>query len=1002
MKNKINTRKDLNRRTSITDQDQQDFVASEIKKRTVNDWWKESSGKVEMTESPIDMALMGGPLSTAAKIMKYTTNHTVFAGVGGAATIYAGKQVVDFMDFISNKSVEEDKLKTQANINIKSDEKKHDIFSLLDLPKFALGNDGKTNTPVKKKVVVFTESKPLDEKTYGEIWTDLFNNHPVVNEQLPPELKKIRDEYKKVTTEEEKYINTRKDNNNPYNDLSNIARKIRQNLKGYYGDNDPEYNTIEKLYAYDKGYFGHDEDGNKLDDNEGKFHKGANSFSKEISDIIFNNIFSTDELTLDKIKKDVKKLDDSIILPEKDINDYLAIDNKLRNFVKRRTELTDQYGNHPLNAALPNRVDQFFTRDANKIKDFYSKNKNVEVDIVPTYANSDLFKNKVKDLAENDDVVILGHSGSQLMGTPNKELAKHLSESKAKNLYIGSCSFEGETRVGTFAESGKNVHYRPFGTWDGFNPSGKNFDDAMYSINVNGQDFKRERIAPAEIKKDYNITQFALGDNGQNNNDMKKYALGSPFAMPNGEIEGGEVVETPDAQTGTQIQGPKHSQGGIKANIPAGTEIYSDQLKIEGKTMAERKLARDKRLEQIMKSFDKNKSDIIIKRSLERTKQANDFQDEKDLAYQEQVKKMIGNAAQNAMKFAIGDDGKDDLLDLPQYGIEDNGLNSNSYNPLYNPYAQFGFRNQYDNTPMTSIDRGGLAIDSTPAPTLAPMKINPTTPDVGKKDVGMGFTPGDWVGMAGMAIGSISQMANTIANAKATKPIVNHYAGFNEKALQANQKYEDQIDYNKNIAETGAERDLSLAENTARARLRNSASGVGTLRSLDVATDYGANEAKIKSTNQLESVFGQQKAQAESQRVNLLSDQDKMEMAGQERADAGNAANLDAFYTNFSQNIAGITNNIQTLGKDINVSKSRNDFLTLLPKTNAWGIGLDQNMNEYIDPNNGSPVGVPNSGRSTTAGKKSNVKSYGQLFPWENPANPLTKPLPKYKSTYIK
>lgn len=281
------------------------------------------------------------------------------------------------------------------------------------------------------------------------------------------------------------------------------------------------------------------------------------------------------------------------------------------------------------------------------------------------------------------------------------------------------------------------------------------------------------------------------------------------------------------------------------------------------------KVTRDRRLFQLNDLLTKNPSDILLKNSVNRTKQANLFQDNT-----EYLQKLWENTTPTAetMKTA-------DVASIPKEGLN--------------------------------------------------------------------FTAGDWIGTVGSIVGSMSEMANTIQNAKSTKPVVNHYKGVNETAIAANQKYKDQIGYNKAATEAEINRNLDIAANTARARLRGSASGINTLRSLDLATDLTTNNSKVSSKNQLEATFGQQMSQALGLDVNLLSEQAKLDAQGQTAADEANAANLDSFYTNFAQNIAGATQTVQQLGANFNKAKQRDDFMKLLPQSNKWGIGLDKNMNAY-------------------------------------------------------
>lgn len=381
----------------------------------------------------------------------------------------------------------------------------------------------------------------------------------------------------------------------------------------------------------------------------------------------------------------------------------------------------------------------------------------------------------------------------------------------------------------------------------------------------------------------------------------------------NANVENNEVLQLPGQSTGTQMNGATHENGGINVNVPQGTQVYSDRLKLGGQTIADRKAARDKRLAQITTAFNKDKSNIFIKNSLNRVSEANQFQDDKDLAFQEAAKKMIQGAADDAVQqFAFGTSGT-----------------GNYWNNLW---------------------------DATD-----PTKVDPSTIiGANKKSTDMGFTTGDIVGTVGTAVGSISQMLNTFADAKATKPVINRYAGFNEKAIANNQLAKDTLGYNEAQAKTELERTLQVGENTARARTRGSATDIGTLRALDLSVDTNAGEAKAKGTADINNSFNQQLMTLFGVDTQLLSEKDKMVMSGAEKADEANAANLDSFYSNFAKNIAGATENIQSLGKNINEAKSRNMFLKILPETNAWGYGFNTDGTMSAPSNNVSNKYKPN------------------------------------------
>lgn len=210
-----------------------------------------------------------------------------------------------------------------------------------------------------------------------------------------------------------------------------------------------------------------------------------------------------------------------------------------------------------------------------------------------------------------------------------------------------------------------------------------------------------------------------------------------------------------------------------------------------------------------------------------------------------------------------------------------------------------------------------------------------------------GLTAGDWVGMAGSVIGSISEMVNTLSAAKATKPTVNRYIGFNEKALTVNKEQQNQIDTNEQNAKKTIERKLKLDSNTSKARNRGSASGLSQLRSLDLATDLGTMESQIAGFNQVEGIYGQRKDAAKTVQQNLLTQQDTMEMQGAEKKDIADQMNLDNFYSNFATNLAGATESIQKIGKDMNENQYKQDFLDVLPYTNTYGFGFGKEDGKF-------------------------------------------------------
>lgn len=114
------------------------------------------------------------------------------------------------------------------------------------------------------------------------------------------------------------------------------------------------------------------------------------------------------------------------------------------------------------------------------------------------------------------------------------------------------------------------------------------------------------------------------------------------------EVEGDEVAETPDGQM-MEFKGPSHEQGGIDADLEPGTEIYSDRIKVKGKTMADRKKNRERKKLTLENLLTKNPTDALAKNSLKRTEQVNQIQENFD-----QTVQGIVTGIENIQKFAFG------------------------------------------------------------------------------------------------------------------------------------------------------------------------------------------------------------------------------------------------------------------------------------------------------------------------------------------------------------
>ena len=132
-------------------------------------------------------------------------------------------------------------------------------------------------------------------------------------------------------------------------------------------------------------------------------------------------------------------------------------------------------------------------------------------------------------------------------------------------------------------------------------------------------------------------------------------------------VEHGEVLDTGTAVT--KVQGKTHEKGGENRAVPEGTTVFSERISIDGKTMAQRKVDREKAVKRIAKVFEKNPGDYINQSTLKRTMQVADIQEQQDLQIQEAASAAMmppqvqpgaqpgGNPQQDAQVAAYGSSG---------------------------------------------------------------------------------------------------------------------------------------------------------------------------------------------------------------------------------------------------------------------------------------------------------------------------------------------------------
>jgi len=249
------------------------------------------------------------------------------------------------------------------------------------------------------------------------------------------------------------------------------------------------------------------------------------------------------------------------------------IDQKYKEKIDRYSQMVnlgqESFNNSELNPRTIS-MDSTFYKEAENLKKVYARlHPNSNVDIVPIYDNPDLVRDKVAGLNPNDSMYFFGHSGDRLGGIPNEEIATILAGSEAENCYLGTCGLQGrELRPFQEALQGKNLQYRPVGSWWGVNPSGSSIEDAMWSrVTDEGKMGLSERgkkatVVKPKLGKDYNKEQ----DGGQptqpktwedtiNYIDQEKLKR----AIAQAESLNGKLMKNPDS-TASGLYGQRFSE----------------------------------------------------------------------------------------------------------------------------------------------------------------------------------------------------------------------------------------------------------------------------------------------------------------------------------------------------------------------------------------------------------------------------------------------------------
>lgn len=475
-----------------------------------------------------------------------------------------------------------------------------------------------------------------------------------------------------------------------------------------------------------------------------------------------------------------------------------------------------------------------------------------------------------------------------------------------------------------------------------------------------GEQIGDKFISPESMQK--------MGDGIEKFLRPKKFAAShSQFAFGGEvpvEVEGDEAYQLPNGQVG-MFQGPTHEEGGIDVDLPEGTDIYSDRIAIDGKTMAQRKLIRENKIKRLENKLRKNPNDIILKNTLSRVSKLADIENEKDMQVQKSIGAVHSNLSKNGNRkkawtgLRVGESGPeipDDILNLqntmvsPVFdGNQEKGMFTNGTfvkpNPLsFVPQKWDSTQKKYVNNlepDISEIDGIQLEPDTK---NFASTVVNPnahkisTKPGIGYKlkeslksvssqpDMG-GVNFNDIMGMSGNYLQAMLPYYETLNNRATDQPNINPYKDFGKDTIN---ELEGQKGYVKQLRNQALS-DLELSRTGAIKRNRNSARSINTQRALDLTTDQVVNRQQAdiydKSVSQMLGISNQV-AQAKTQK-------DQMYMQGEMMRDENNRKDKDNHSKQLSRNLRDIGEMITTQGDTLNRIKSRKANLKLTSEENS-------------------------------------------------------------------
>lgn len=366
------------------------------------------------------------------------------------------------------------------------------------------------------------------------------------------------------------------------------------------------------------------------------------------------------------------------------------------------------------------------------------------------------------------------------------------------------------------------------------------------------------------------------------------------------EVEGDEIAQLPQGGL-MEFKGPRHEQGGVPVELPSGTHVFSDRIKIDGITTAERKKRRDKKEKKLEKTFADNITDILVRNALERTKEVNQQEELFDINLQDEVDNYMNSQEEEISPEQLANELAPEAMMMEQFKWGGDILYNKNMMDVISKIQSGEIKKTPGGDDGGGENKSFFKDGSSTTTTMG---------DILKNNPYSAATMGDLIGLAGNAYQAYAPMRTTLEQRAGDTPNINYYSDYGQEGLKTLQQSKDFARENKDRVK----QELELSRVANAKRNRNSARGVNTMRALDIAGDMQMDSAErgieTDFANQMLSILGQ-----ESQMQNQI---DQVVMAGEQQRDENDRHDRGQFFSNLGEDRVSLGEGISRTGKSLN------------------------------------------------------------------------------------